>query len=106
MLSGEATNTNFIVFGLTQLGFEPTSYHTYGKHKPLHHRCNWKIKMKIKKNSHFVIQHFFLLSAVRVYLKNCKTFRKSVDIIPEGLGTINKDQSIRTKVMAWKPLCL
>jgi len=28
MLSGEATNTNFIVFGLTRPGLEPTIYHT------------------------------------------------------------------------------
>jgi hypothetical protein len=28
MLSREATNINFIVFGLTQSGFEPTIYRT------------------------------------------------------------------------------
>jgi hypothetical protein len=32
MLSGEATNTNLIVFGLTQLGPEPKIYHTRGEH--------------------------------------------------------------------------
>jgi hypothetical protein len=32
MLSGEATNTNFIVFGLTQLGLEPMIYCTRGEH--------------------------------------------------------------------------
>ena len=32
MLSGEATKTNFIVFGLTQSGLELTIYHTRGKH--------------------------------------------------------------------------
>jgi hypothetical protein len=31
MLSGEATNTNFIVFGLTRLGLEPTIYRTRSK---------------------------------------------------------------------------
>jgi hypothetical protein len=31
-LSGEATNTNFIVFGLNRPGLEPTIYHTRGKH--------------------------------------------------------------------------
>ena len=30
MLSGEATNTNFIVFGLSRLGLKPTIYHTRG----------------------------------------------------------------------------
>jgi hypothetical protein len=31
MLSGEATNTNFIVFGLTQPGLEPTIYRIWGE---------------------------------------------------------------------------
>ena len=32
MLSGEATNTNFIVFGLTRPGLEPTIYYTRDEH--------------------------------------------------------------------------
>ena len=32
MLSGEATNTNLIVFGLTRPGIEPTIYRTRGEH--------------------------------------------------------------------------
>jgi hypothetical protein len=32
VLRGEATNTNFIVFGLTKPGHEPTIYHTRGEH--------------------------------------------------------------------------
>jgi hypothetical protein len=32
LLSGEATNINFIVFGLTRSGLEPTIYHTRGEH--------------------------------------------------------------------------
>jgi hypothetical protein len=32
MLSGEATNTNFTIFGLTRTGLEPTIYRTRGKH--------------------------------------------------------------------------
>ena len=32
VLSGEATNTNFIVFGLTLSGLEPTIYRTRGEH--------------------------------------------------------------------------
>ena len=32
VLSGEATNTNFIVFGLTRPGLEPTIYRTRGEH--------------------------------------------------------------------------
>jgi hypothetical protein len=32
VLSGEAANTNFIVFGLTRPGLEPTIYCTRGEH--------------------------------------------------------------------------
>jgi hypothetical protein len=32
MFSGEVTNNNFIVFGLTRSGFEPTIYRTRGEH--------------------------------------------------------------------------
>ena len=32
MFSGESTNTNFIVFGLTRSGLEPTIYRTRGEH--------------------------------------------------------------------------
>jgi hypothetical protein len=32
MLSREATNTNFIIFGLTRPGLEPTIYHNPGEH--------------------------------------------------------------------------
>jgi hypothetical protein len=31
VLSGETTNTNFIVFGLTRPGPKPTIYHTQGE---------------------------------------------------------------------------
>jgi hypothetical protein len=32
VFSGEATNTNFIVFGLTRPGIEPTIYRIGGEH--------------------------------------------------------------------------
>jgi hypothetical protein len=32
VLSGEATNTKLIVFGLIRPGFEPTIYRTWGEH--------------------------------------------------------------------------
>jgi hypothetical protein len=32
MLSGEATNTNFIIFGLARPGLETTIYRTQGEH--------------------------------------------------------------------------
>jgi hypothetical protein len=32
MLSGEAINTDFVIFGLTQPWLEPKIYHTCGEH--------------------------------------------------------------------------
>jgi hypothetical protein len=32
LLNGDATNTNFIVFGLTRTGLELTIYRTQGEH--------------------------------------------------------------------------
>ena len=51
ILSGEATNTNFIVFGLTRPGLEPMIYRTQGK--SLHHRC-------MKYNNDFYTSNNFL----------------------------------------------
>jgi hypothetical protein len=38
MLREEATNTNFIVFGLTPSGLEPTIYRIRGEHVEF---CSW-----------------------------------------------------------------
>ena len=50
MLSGEATNTNFNVFGLTRPGLEPIIYSTRGEHVQIEIGCQifkylylWKI---------------------------------------------------------------
>jgi hypothetical protein len=51
VLSGEATNTNFIVFGLTRPGLEPMIYRTQGK--SLHHRY-------MKYNNDFYTSNSFL----------------------------------------------
>jgi hypothetical protein len=42
--SGEATNTNFIVFGLIRLGREPTIYRTRDEHAN-HYTTMWLIKI-------------------------------------------------------------
>jgi len=42
MLSSDATNTNFIVFGSTRPGLEPTIYHTQGDHWELEHQRTCK----------------------------------------------------------------
>jgi hypothetical protein len=40
MLSEEATNNNFIVFGLTPSGLEPTIYRIRGEHVEF---CSWAL---------------------------------------------------------------
>jgi hypothetical protein len=42
MLCGEATHTNLLIFGLTQLGLEPTIYRTRGEHANLQNINNSK----------------------------------------------------------------
>jgi hypothetical protein len=39
MLSGEATNTNFIFFGLIQPGLEPTIFRTRGE-RAMYDKCH------------------------------------------------------------------
>jgi hypothetical protein len=36
VFSGEATNTNFKIFGLPRPGLEPTIYRTWGEHTNLY----------------------------------------------------------------------
>jgi hypothetical protein len=50
MLSGEATNTNFIVFGLTRLRLEPMIYRTWGEH--VYHYTINAVKKKIGNKQH------------------------------------------------------
>jgi hypothetical protein len=54
VLSGEATNTNFIVFGLTRPGIEPTIYHTRGDHSnhytpPMRRTTKWIVIVLLKR---------------------------------------------------------
>jgi hypothetical protein len=49
MLSGEATNTNFKVFGLTQQQLETIIYHTKGEHA--NHYITYAIILVIEKRS-------------------------------------------------------
>ena len=45
VLSEEATNTNFIVFGLTRPGLEPTIFRTRDEHAN-HYAMNYTLKLK------------------------------------------------------------
>jgi len=63
MLSREATNTNFIVFGLTQLGLEPKIYRTLSNLPPLWLtiiKCNFNIQIDVLCSLLFQIElHWF-----------------------------------------------
>jgi hypothetical protein len=48
VLSGEATNTNFIVFGLTRSGIDPMIYHTRGEHA--NHYTNDEVRIFLERN--------------------------------------------------------
>jgi hypothetical protein len=57
MLSGEAATTNYIFFGLTRSGLEPTIYRTRGKHA--NHCTTGAVhmeKLNLKKNKVFLKQ--------------------------------------------------
>jgi hypothetical protein len=55
MLSGEATNTNFIVFGLTRSGFEPTIYRTRSEHEKLYELSLNNNQYSIEKDHNCII---------------------------------------------------
>jgi hypothetical protein len=60
MLSREATNNNFIVFGLTRPGLEPTIYRTRGEHAN-HYATNAVFqgrRLNIKENTDSNNQHY------------------------------------------------
>ena len=52
MLRGEATNTNFIVFGLIRLGLEHTIYRTRGEHA---NHCSTDA-VSVEENTHDVVK--------------------------------------------------
>ena len=56
MLSGEATNTNFIVFDLTRPVFEPTIYRTRGEHAN-HYATDAGLDFLILQNKHNIPVH-------------------------------------------------
>jgi hypothetical protein len=70
MLRGEATNTNFIVFGFTRPGLEPTIYRTRGEHAKLYapHAVNEKKTGKCLLVLDKIKQYWFKVLPVPVFL--------------------------------------
>jgi hypothetical protein len=64
VLSGEATNTNIIVFGLTRPGLEPTIYHTRGEH------ANHYTTDAVEKNVIEDLKVYFFKNVLKIYLCN------------------------------------
>jgi hypothetical protein len=74
MLSGEATNINFIVFGLTRPGLKPTIYHTRGKHAD-HYVTDAFFTI------YMVVGHFQCLLPVLVFSgKNCHNCKNRIGL--------------------------
>ena len=61
-----SSNTNFIVFGLTQPRREPTTLHTWGEH-PNHYNTD-----AIIINENFPIMNFHLCSNIPSYGRGCR----------------------------------
>jgi hypothetical protein len=60
VLSGDATNTNFIVFGLTRPGLEPTIYRTGCEHAN-HYATDAVIPFKFGYGGCFIVDDYFLI---------------------------------------------
>ena len=80
MLSGEAsaTNTNFIVFGLTRPGLKPTIYHTWGKHAD-HYVADafFTICMVV---GHFQCLLPYIYSSSSVFWKKCRNCKNRIGL--------------------------
>jgi len=78
MISGEATNTNFKVFGLTRLGLESMIYRTQGKHA--NHNTTDAVNSKYitntdKPNENVQIIYYQLFFCLFGLLRYCFLFR-------------------------------
>ena len=65
MLNGEATNTDFLVFGLIRLGFEPTIYRTCGEHA--NHYATDAVDHRIGMFYYQTVRDNIQLSVVKVF---------------------------------------
>ena len=67
MLSGEATNTNFIVFGLTRPGIDPTIYRNRGEHANNHTNDTFLTIMTALYNNNVLYHTGWILTDLVIY---------------------------------------
>jgi hypothetical protein len=101
VFSGEATNTNFIVFGLTWPGLEPMIYRTRGKHAYHHHLIEWKLFSPWYTGSWKIVH-----SAMEInFIFHNKIMNTSHKYIPSLIGFVKKGflikMSHRRRFVSW-----
>jgi hypothetical protein len=104
VLSGEATHTRFMVFGLTRPGREPTIYRTRGEHAwRLHHLCDqhrggktrrWRIKEYLEK-----ITDVPQVPGKLLWLKSCIEYRLGLNDIYTTVFRIRLFNSLTQKTV-------
>ena len=102
MINGEATNTNFIVFGSTRSGLVPTIYHTWDEQA--NHYTTDAVRKQVKQSNFIHIHKVTLIQIVlQIVLghpiwKLCSLTSSSV------YGSEMKCHSLRNN--SWKPYCV
>ena len=117
MVSGEATNTNFIIFDLTRPGLEPTIYRTWGKHAN-HYATDavlkiWRFpKVVIMKIYNFIIKEEKLVYCQLTALLSCfviNLYSFQQELFEIWLFTLNSCTSFISNFLAklkWKKITL
>jgi hypothetical protein len=117
MVSGEATNTNFIVFDLTRPGLEPTIYRTRGKYAN-HYATDavlkiWRFpKVVIMKIYNFIIKEEKLVCCQLTALLSCfviNLYSFQQKLFEIWLFTLNSSTSFINNFLAklkWKKITL
>jgi hypothetical protein len=91
MLSGEATNTNFIVFGLTRPGLKPTIYRTRGEHANHYLTDAVKHVLSLRRGENDISQQTLVTESVNNYEDTPNIGVKIFMRVTQRLLEINRD---------------
>ena len=99
MLSGEATYTNFIVFGLTRPGPEPSFYCTRGEHATGVVQIYWYIKL--------IVIFIYMYKHIAVFILFCTVWQKpsSIRIILGGWAKPRKTSNLNRHLLFGIDIC-